>query len=57
MTVSARGENPFAALELATDKMKRRLKEYKDRLKERKRHAQPTQAAVEEMRKDDDDEE
>ncbi len=50
LSVTAKGENPFAALELATDKMKRRLKDYKTRLKERKRHASPTQDAVEQMR-------
>lgn len=50
LSVEAKGDNPFAALELSTDKMKRRLKDYKERLKERKRHASPTQEAVEEMR-------
>lgn len=50
LSVEAKGDNPFAALELSTDKMKRRLKDYKERLKERKRHAAPTQEAVEEMR-------
>jgi len=50
LSVSAKGENAFAALELATDKMKRRLKDHKTRLKERKRHASPTQEAVEQIR-------
>jgi putative sigma-54 modulation protein len=50
LTVTAKGENAFAALELATDKMKRRLKDYKTRLKERKRHATPTKEAVEQLR-------
>jgi len=50
LSVTSKGDNPFAALELGTDKMKRRLKDYKERLKERKRHASPTQEAVEQMR-------
>ena len=50
LTVGAKGDNPFAALELATDKMKRRLKDYKERLKERKRHASPTHEALDQMR-------
>ena len=49
LTVNAKGENAFASLELGTDKMKRRLKDYKERLKERKRHASPTQQALEEL--------
>jgi len=49
LSVSSKGENAFAALELATDKMKRRLKDHKTRLKERKRHASPTQEALEQM--------
>jgi putative sigma-54 modulation protein len=53
LSVTAKGENAFAALELATDKMKRRLKDYKTRLKERKRHASPTQEAVEQIRPPD----
>lgn len=52
LSATAKGENPFAALELATDKIKRRLRDFKTRLKERKRHAQPTQEAVEELRRD-----
>ena len=50
LSVSAKGDNPFAALELATDKMKRRLRDYKQRLKERKRHASPTHEAVDRLR-------
>ena len=53
LAVHAKGENAFAALELATDKMKRRLKDHKERLKERKRHAASTQQAIEEMRPPD----
>jgi putative sigma-54 modulation protein len=53
LSVTAKGENPFAALELATDKMKRRLKDHKERLKERKRHAAPTQEAVDQIRPPD----
>jgi ribosomal subunit interface protein len=49
LSVSSKGENAFAALELATDKMKRRLKDQKARLKERKRHASPTQEALEQI--------
>jgi putative sigma-54 modulation protein len=50
LTATAKGENAFAALELVTDKMKRRLKDYKTRIKERKRHATPTNEAVEQLR-------
>ena len=53
LSVNAKGDNAFAALELATDKMKRRLKDYKTRLKERKRRASPTQEALEQMRPPD----
>jgi hypothetical protein len=31
--------------------MKRRLKDYKERLKERKRHAEPTHVALKKIRK------
>jgi putative sigma-54 modulation protein len=51
LTATSKGDNPFAALELATDKMKRQLRDHKTKLKERKRHAQPTQEALEEMRR------
>ncbi len=53
LTTTAKGDNAFAGLELATDKMKRRLRDYNQRLKERKRQAQPTQEALEEMRRID----
>lgn len=56
LTTIARGDNPFAALENCTDKMKRRLKDHKERLKERKRHADPTHAAVKKIRKPEDEE-
>ena len=50
LTVTAKGENAFAALELATDKMKRRLRDYKAKLKERKRKASPTHEALDQIR-------
>lgn len=53
LTISAKADNPFAALEGATDRMKRQLKEYNSRLKERKRRATSTQQAVEEMQPKD----
>lgn len=53
----AQGENAFAALEACTDKMKRRLKDYKERLKERKRHAEPTHQAVQKISKPEEEEE
>lgn len=56
LTTTAKGENPFAALEACTDKMKRRLKDQKEKLKERKRHAEPTHEAVNKIRKPDDEE-
>jgi putative sigma-54 modulation protein len=55
LTTTAKGENAFAALELVTDKMKRRLRDFKARLKERKRRASPTQQAVERMRPPEDE--
>lgn len=56
LTTTAKGDNAFGALETCTDKMKRRLKDHKERLKERKRHAEPTHEAVQKIRKPDDEE-
>ena len=53
LTVSNKGSNPFAALEEATDRMKRQIKEYSSKLKERKRRASSTQQAVEDMQPKD----
>ena len=53
LTISAKADNPFAALEGATDRMKRQIKEYNSQLKERKRRATSTQQAVEEMKPKD----
>jgi putative sigma-54 modulation protein len=50
LTVTSKGDNAFAALELASDKMKRRLRDYKTRLKERKRQASPTREALDQMK-------
>ncbi len=57
LTTVSKGENPFAALETCTDKMKRRLKDHKERLKERKRHAEPTHEAVQKIVKPEEEEE
>jgi putative sigma-54 modulation protein len=57
LTTIAKGDNVFAALEACTDKMKRRLKDYKERLKERKRHAEPTHEAVQKISKPEEEEE
>lgn len=51
LTTTAEGETAFAALEICTDKMKRRLRAHKEKLKERKRHAEPTHVAVKKIRK------
>lgn len=56
LTTVAKGENAFAALEACTDKMKRRLKDHKEKLKERKRHAEPTHTAVQKISKPEDEE-
>jgi putative sigma-54 modulation protein len=53
LTISSKGANPFAALEEATDRMKRQIKEYSSKLKERKRKATSTQQAVDEMQPPD----
>jgi putative sigma-54 modulation protein len=53
LTVTSKGDNAFAALELASDKMKRRLRDYKTRLKERKRQASPTREALDQMKPPD----
>lgn len=55
LTTTAKGDNAFAALETCTDKMKRRLKDHKERIKERKRHAEPTHEAVQKIRKPEDE--
>lgn len=51
LTTTAKGETAFSALEICTDKMKRRLRAHKEKLKERKRHAEPTHEAVKKIRK------
>lgn len=56
LTTVSHEDNAFAALEACTDKMKRRLKDYKEKVKERKRHAEPTHLAVEKIRKPDEEE-
>lgn len=53
LTVSSKGANPFAALEDSTDRMRRQIKDYSSKLKERKRRASSTQQAVEEMQPKD----
>lgn len=57
LTTVAHGDNAFAALEACSDKIKRRLRDHKERLKERKRHAEPTHEAVQKLNPIEEEEE